>query len=187
MLVSLPNHYYVAGNIIIRPYDPRSRMVNVAPKTHEMVKSSITGENVPVGKLSEHLRYSLLDPEHLQQRDRQIMDKMNQEQSLATGSDISQQLRQLAERRSDIFGSGAEETSIGRKIGDASKEQERKVVWDGFVGSTDAVLRQAAKNVTSEEQQRHDLEMAKVHGLVPDPEKDRIGPQVFLVSSCASY
>lgn len=34
----------------------------------------------------------------------------------AQGSAIGDQLKHLAERRTDIFGSGAEETQIGKKV-----------------------------------------------------------------------
>jgi splicing factor 3A subunit 1 len=167
-----------AGNVIIRPYNPKARPIkDAAPQPTEYVISSITGERIPVEKLQEHLKYNLLDPEFLEQRDRRLMEKTHQELVYAPGSSIGDSLKQLAERRSDIFGSGAEETSIGRKIGDLSKEQEKKVVWDGFSGSSDSALRAAAMNVTPEEQRKHDFEMAKFQGLIPDPEKDRIGPQ----------
>ncbi|OQV12614.1 Splicing factor 3A subunit 1 [Hypsibius exemplaris] len=166
------------SSMIIRPYNPKARPIkDAAPQPTEYVISSITGERIPVEKLQEHLKYNLLDPEFLEQRDRRLMEKTHQELVYAPGSSIGDSLKQLAERRSDIFGSGAEETSIGRKIGDQSREQEKKVVWDGFGSSSDFAQRAAAKTVTPEEQRKHDYEQAKFHGLIPDPEKDRIGPQ----------
>ena len=145
----------ISGNVIIRPYNPKARPIrDTAPPPTEYVISSITGERIPVDKLPEHLKYNLLDPEFAEQRERRILERTHQEIVYAPGSSIGSSLQQFAERRSDIFGSGAEETSIGRKIGDSSREQEKKVVWDGFGASSDAAQRAAAKNVTPEEQRR---------------------------------
>lgn len=167
------------GSIIIRSsYNPKIKPIKETTHTPtEFVISPITGERIPVSKLQEHLKYSLLDPEFLQQRDRQIQEKVQQEHVYAPGSAISDSLKQLAERRSDIFGSGAEETSIGRKIGDSSSEQNKRIIWDGFAGSSESTVKAAAKTVTHDEQRKHDYEMAKLQGLIADPEKDKIGPQ----------
>lgn len=43
-----------------------------------------------------------------------------------TGSDISASLRDLADRRTDIF--GVEETAIGKKVGETEKDQASNVV-----------------------------------------------------------
>ena len=43
------------------------------------------------------------------------------------GSAIEASLKQLAERRTDIFGVGDEETAIGKKIGEEDKRKDEKV------------------------------------------------------------
>ena len=58
----------------------------------------------------------LLDPKWIEQRDRSIAERREQEEVYAQGSAIGDQLKHLAERRTDIFGSGAEETQIGKKV-----------------------------------------------------------------------
>ena len=58
----------------------------------------------------------LLDPKWIEQRDKQVADKRDQEEVYAHGSSIGSNLKQLAERRTDIFGSGAEEAQIGKKV-----------------------------------------------------------------------
>jgi splicing factor 3A subunit 1 len=58
----------------------------------------------------------LLDPKWIEQRDRAIAERREQEEVYAQGSAIGDQLKHLAERRTDIFGSGAEETQIGKKV-----------------------------------------------------------------------
>lgn len=58
----------------------------------------------------------LLDPKWIEQRDRAISEKQEQEQVTAGGSSIDASLKNFAERRSDIFGIGGEETVIGKKV-----------------------------------------------------------------------
>lgn len=57
----------------------------------------------------------LLDPGWIEKQDH-VNDKREQEGVYAPGSAIGNQLSRLAERRTDIFGSGAEETQIGKKV-----------------------------------------------------------------------
>jgi splicing factor 3A subunit 1 len=46
----------------------------------------------------------------------------------SVGSAIEASLKQLAERRTDIFGVGDEETAIGKKIGEEDKRKDDKVI-----------------------------------------------------------
>ncbi len=57
-----------------------------------------------------------MDPKWIEQRDRQIAEKREQEEVYAAGSSIGGNLKLLAERRTDIFGAGAEEAQIGKKV-----------------------------------------------------------------------
>jgi splicing factor 3A subunit 1 len=47
--------------------------------------SPITGEKIPASKVQEHMRIGLLDPRWVEQRDKQVSDKMNQETVYAAG------------------------------------------------------------------------------------------------------
>lgn len=58
----------------------------------------------------------MLDPKWIEQRDRTIAERREQEEVFAAGSAIGGNLKLLAERRTDIFGSGAEEAQIGKKV-----------------------------------------------------------------------
>lgn len=58
----------------------------------------------------------------------------------------------LAERRTDIFGVGDEETAIGKKIGEEDVRKDEKVTWDGHTSSVEAATRAARANITLEEQ-----------------------------------
>ena len=52
----------------------------------------------------------------MEERQRNQHDKSNEEEVFAPGSAIDSNLKQLAERRTDIFGIGTEETQIGKKV-----------------------------------------------------------------------
>lgn len=58
----------------------------------------------------------------------------------------------MAERRTDIFGVGDEETAIGKKIGEEDVRKDEKVTWDGHTSSVEAATRAARANITLEEQ-----------------------------------
>lgn len=55
------------------------------PAPDEYLISPITGEKIPASKVQEHMRIGLLDPRWVEQRDRQIQDKLNQETVFAQG------------------------------------------------------------------------------------------------------
>lgn len=97
------------------------------------------------------MRIGLLDPRWVEQRDKHL-DKLAQETVFAPGTAIESSLKQLAERRTDIFGVGDEETAIGKKIGEEDKKKDDKVTWDGHTSSVEAATRAARANITLEEQ-----------------------------------
>ncbi|RWS06912.1 splicing factor 3A subunit 1-like protein [Dinothrombium tinctorium] len=178
-------------NVLIRKdYNPKA---NKAPQAQQQqtpsksgeawVISPITGEKIPAEKLQEHMRYGLLDPRWVEQRDRAIQEKMEQEEVYAPGSAIESSLKQLAERRTDIFGSGDEETAIGKKIGEEERKKPEKVTWDGYTASMEAATRAARANITIEEQIQ---QIHKMKGLLPDEDKEKIGP-IMPTTSAGSH
>lgn len=99
--------------------------ISVAPQDEYLI-SPITGEKIQASKMQEHMRIGLLDPRWLEQRDRSIRDRQTEDEVFAPGLDIESSLKQLAERRTDIF--GVEETAIGKKIGEEEiQKPEEKV------------------------------------------------------------
>lgn len=72
------------------------------------------------------MRIGLLDPRWLEQRDRIIKERQIEDEVYAPGLDIESSLKQLAERRTDIF--GVEETAIGKKIGEEEIEKPEEKV-----------------------------------------------------------
>ncbi|XP_011494134.1 PREDICTED: splicing factor 3A subunit 1 [Ceratosolen solmsi marchali] len=164
------------GNVVVKKgYDPKQHAAKVSRPTapDEYLVSPITGERIPASKVQEHMRIGLLDPRWVEQRDKHL-DKLAQETVFAPGTAIEASLKQLAERRTDIFGVGDEETAIGKKIGEEDKKKDDKVTWDGHTSSVEAATRAARANITLEEQIH---QIHKVKGLLPDEEKEKIGPK----------
>uniref|UniRef100_K7G1W6 Splicing factor 3A subunit 1 n=2 Tax=Pelodiscus sinensis TaxID=13735 RepID=K7G1W6_PELSI len=160
--------------IVRKDYDPKaSKPLPPAPAPDEYLVSPITGEKIPASKMQEHMRIGLLDPRWLEQRDRSIREKQTDDEVYAPGLDIESSLKQLAERRTDIF--GVEETAIGKKIGEEEiQKPEEKVTWDGHSGSMARTQQAAQANITLQEQIEA---IHKAKGLVPeDDSKEKIGP-----------
>ncbi|XP_001607229.1 splicing factor 3A subunit 1 [Nasonia vitripennis] len=164
------------GNVVVKKgYDPKQHAAKAARPAapDEYLVSPITGERIPASQVQEHMRIGLLDPRWVEQRDKHL-DKLAQETVFAPGTAIEASLKQLAERRTDIFGVGDEETAIGKKIGEEDKKKDDKVTWDGHTSSVEAATRAARANITLEEQIH---QIHKVKGLLPDEEKEKIGPK----------
>ena len=162
------------NQVVVKDYDPRQHRANVPnPASDDFLVSPITGERVPADKVGQHLKINMLDPRWLEDRDRQLAEKSNQENVFATGDSVKSTLKKMAERRTDIFGAGDEETIIGKKIGEEEKREE-KVTWDGHTASMEAATRAARANISINEQIH---QIHKVKGLLPDQEKEKIGPQ----------
>lgn len=165
----------IPDKVVVKKYDPKQAVKVTRPTVgDDYLVSPITGEKIPASKVQEHMRIGLLDPRWVEQRDKQVMDKMNQETVYAAGSAIDASLKLLAERRTDIFGVGDEETAIGKKIGEEDIKKDEKVTWDGHTSSVEAATRAARANITLEEQIH---QIHKVKGLLPDEEKEKIGPK----------
>ncbi|XP_055903860.1 splicing factor 3A subunit 1 [Eupeodes corollae] len=161
--------------VVVKKYDPKQtqKPVKAAP-TDEFLISPITGERIPASKVAEHMRIGLLDPRWVEQRDKHTVDKINQDTVFAAGTAIEASLKQLAERRTDIFGVGDEETVIGKKLGEEETKKDDRVTWDGHTSSVEAATRAARANITLEDQIH---QIHKVKGLLPDEEKEKIGPK----------
>lgn len=161
--------------VVVKKYDPKqTHKVTKTPVTDEFLISPITGERIPASKVAEHMRIGLLDPRWVEQRDKHTTEKMTQENVYAAGSAIEASLKQLAERRTDIFGVGDEETVIGKKLGEEETKKDERVTWDGHTSSVEAATRAARANITLEDQIH---QIHKVKGLLPDEEKEKIGPK----------
>ncbi|OWR42516.1 putative spliceosome associated protein [Danaus plexippus plexippus] len=160
--------------VVVKKYDPKRARPQPAPASEEWLVSPITGEKIPANKVTDHVRIGLLDPRWLEQRDRAAAERSDRDEALAPGAAIEASLKQLAERRTDIFGVGDEETAIGKKIGEEEKRRDERVTWDGHTSSVEAATRAARAHITLEDQIQ---QIHKVKGLLPDEEKEKIGPK----------
>ncbi|XP_041356124.1 splicing factor 3A subunit 1-like [Gigantopelta aegis] len=159
--------------IVRKDYNPKAHAPGGESTPDQFMISPITGEKISAQKVQEHMRIGLLNPKWMEERQRTIEEKKDQEEVYAAGSAIDINLKQLAERRTDIFGIGTEETQIGKKIGEEDKKERSKIVWDGHTASMEKVSQRARENISIEEQI---ATIHKVKGLVPDEEKEKIGP-----------
>ncbi|GBP52508.1 Splicing factor 3A subunit 1 [Eumeta japonica] len=160
--------------VVVRKYNPKIDRPQPTPLTEEWHVSPITGEKIPVNKVASHMRISLLDPRWLEQRDRAAAERTDRDEALAPGAAIEASLKELAQRRTDIFGVGDEETAIGKKIGEEEKRRDDRVTWDGHTSSVEAATRAARAHITLEDQIQ---QIHKIKGLIPDEEKEKIGPK----------
>lgn len=78
------NLFYLQISGILYNNFSAAKKITIAP-TDEYLISPINGERIPVSKVQEHMRIGLLDPRWVEQRDRQIQEKMNQETVYAAG------------------------------------------------------------------------------------------------------
>uniref|UniRef100_A0A1A9Z7E6 Splicing factor 3A subunit 1 n=1 Tax=Glossina pallidipes TaxID=7398 RepID=A0A1A9Z7E6_GLOPL len=165
--------------VVVKKYDPKATQIKpVKPATtDEYLISPITGEKIPASKVAEHMRIGLLDPRWVEQRDKHTVEKINQETVYAAGTAIEASLKQLAERRTDIFGVGDEETVIGKKLGEEETKKDDRVTWDGHTSSVEAATRAARANISVVDQ-IHQIHKEK--GLLPDEEKEKIGPKPII-------
>ncbi|VDD86135.1 unnamed protein product [Enterobius vermicularis] len=162
-------------NVIIREYDPKKTQAH-KKLADKWIISPLTGERIPADKLQEHVRYNTVDAQYKEQRERELSDRNEEEPVYALGADISKNIGKFAERRTDIFGHGAEQTIIGKKLGEeeeAPRGPDPKLIWDGQQSTIDQTTKLAQQSITLDQQIN---EIHKQHGYVADPNKERIGP-----------
>lgn len=121
---------------IKRDYNPKAN-AKTASQAGNYFISPITNERIPADKIHEHVRFNLSDPKHLEKKDQMLKEKMNEETVFASGSQIQNSLKSLAECRTDIFGMDDQETLIGKRIGEEEQTQikDDRFIWDGHKSS----------------------------------------------------
>ena len=73
----------------------------------QMMLDPVTGQQVPVSEVGEHMRIQFLDPRWREEQRRNLEKK--KESSLAAGTDIAANVRNFAKKRTDIFGTAEDE------------------------------------------------------------------------------
>lgn len=95
----------------------------------------MNGESVPIDRMSEHMRVSLLDPKWKEQK--QMQDERRRESSFAVGEEITSSLQSLAKKRDDIF-----ETARKEEEEQTAKKAENVVQWSGHTASAERAMRE---------------------------------------------
>ena len=106
----------------------------------------LTGQQVRVDEMEEHMRISLLDPKWKEQK--QVEEERRKDTNIASGNDVSRHLKSFAARRTDIFGDT--EVGIGETVektagGKGGSGEGGKVIWDGTTSSINRVATQATQ------------------------------------------
>ena len=119
------------GSVVVKKYDPKAAAaMKKRVEEDQYLISPLTGEKISADKAAEHMKVGLLDPKWVEERDKQLTAKAGEDVVFAPGQAIESNLKQLAERRSDIFGVGesaSDETYIGLKVGEEETRTNEKV------------------------------------------------------------
>ena len=171
--------------LIRKDYDPKMRggTSGIAAQVPKYFVNELTGEKIPLDEVNKHVKYNLLDPRWLEEKERQQREKQQQEEVFAIGNQIGDSLKQFSERRTDIFGAGDEETMIGRKLGEEEEDvikRDERAIWDGHTASVESTTKRIQANITIQDQIDA---IHKAKGLSEDSSKEKIGPQLGASSS----
>ena len=90
--------------------------------------SPITGQQVPVEQMAEHMRIALLDPKWKEKSG--LVKAGEKEDTLAQGDDVGRSLAKMAAKRKDIF--GTDEEVFGDNKADAAAPPPSKVAVATF-------------------------------------------------------
>ncbi|CAF0750721.1 unnamed protein product [Didymodactylos carnosus] len=168
--------------VIVKQYNPKDKVITL-PENEQYLISPFTKEKIPASRISDHTKYALLDPTWIQRREKEVYEQQEKEAVYEPGSNVDIQLKKFAERRTDIFGKGTLETTIGRKIGEEDRRVEEKPTWDGHTATVEKTSKKAMAGITLEEQ------ITAIHrsqGLIDDDMANRIGP-IIPKSSPVTY
>jgi len=121
---SAPQPVVVEEEIKIRKYDPKQAASSSIKSTDDgkTFISPLTGESIAAENFQEHMRIGLLDPKWREQKDRLESEMTKNAELHAIGSKTAfDNLKHIATRRTDIFGSLESEVAIGETAnGDGS-------------------------------------------------------------------
>jgi len=91
--------------------------------------------------MSEHIRIELLDPRYREQQ--QHLEQRKTQQALLTeNSDVAGSLKQLANARTDLFGTAEEEEKRKQQEDEerAARRAKEAIIWDGHTASKATTL-----------------------------------------------
>ena len=131
--------------------DDNREMVKTTLKTQKQIMqiSPITGQSVPIEEFGNHLKFERQHPQY--QKDEEMMKERKRDayNSLATGSQIAENLKAFAE-------------------GDSKKPEQHQYIWDGRQETIPQAVAHAVRSLDEEPQPRPDLKKKKpIIGPVP--------------------
>lgn len=126
----------------------------VAKQTQAQVPTIMhNGQAIPVDEIAEHLRIELLDPKWKENKEK-LDHRRTQASLLQQGADVSASLRDLANARTDMFGSELDEDA--RKLQEdaerARRKEKERVIWDGHTASKETTLNKFQAGANFDEQ-----------------------------------
>lgn len=162
---------------IRKDYKPKTLAERKAAAASQSTICPVCKTSVPLNKMEEHVKYELLNPHYREQR-AELESKKAQHNALLQGADPSRFLKQFAGRRTDIFGSAAEEEAQKkREEEETRKRKEReKMVWDGHAASRVDTTNEFNRPEQLQDEMQHIQKKFKT-----DQEKVYIGPQTGVV------
>lgn len=98
-------------------------------------------QSIPEAEMSEHIRIELLDPRYREQQ--QHLEQRKTQQALLTeNSDVAGSLKQLANARTDLFGTAEEEEKRKQQEDEerAARRAKEAIIWDGHTASKATTL-----------------------------------------------
>ncbi|KAJ8599334.1 hypothetical protein CTAYLR_005322 [Chrysophaeum taylorii] len=139
---------------IVSDYAPRvaSAAERQGPKT---MIDPLTGNEVPIDRMSEHMRIQLLDPRWREEQKR-LAERGDTTNSLAAGEQIAHSLSAFARQRNDIFGSTEDEQAAlldeNRLVKSKPDDEHGRIIWDGHGSSINRVQAKVLGILNQEQQ-----------------------------------
>ena len=130
--VARPAPAVIPDRLVRRDCTPQ---VGLKASSQQLALDPLTGQQIRLDEMEEHMRISLLDPKWKEQK--QIEEERRKDTNVAGDEDINRSLKQFAERRTYIFGD--KEVAIGETVGKSAAEESAelatRVIWDGHSSS----------------------------------------------------
>jgi splicing factor 3A subunit 1 len=115
--------------------------------------------------MSEHIRIELLDPRYREQQ-QHLEQRKTQQALLSVNADVAGSLKQLANARTDLFGTAEEEERRKQQEDEerAARRAKEAIIWDGHTASKAATLETFQKSFNLDDQI---AAIQKKHHLLP--------------------
>eukprot|EP00285_Hemiselmis_virescens_P008214 CAMPEP_0173400226 /NCGR_PEP_ID=MMETSP1356-20130122/47321_1 /TAXON_ID=77927 ORGANISM="Hemiselmis virescens, Strain PCC157" /NCGR_SAMPLE_ID=MMETSP1356 /ASSEMBLY_ACC=CAM_ASM_000847 /LENGTH=517 /DNA_ID=CAMNT_0014360107 /DNA_START=210 /DNA_END=1759 /DNA_ORIENTATION=+ len=145
---------------IVKNYQKPGGAQQAAAATKFMI-SPITGQQIPMDQMAEHMRIALLDPKW-KEKSGLVNKQGEKDDTIAVSDEIGANLKRLANKRKDIFGTDEE------VFGDAAKPPPKKAAG-GAAGGQDAAPKTGAMSKNAQEEAARVLKMRQQAQMYTEP------------------